>query len=121
MTPVEPPKKAIGMNTAESTMAMPIRAPVISSIDLMVASRPVRFSVVMTRSTFSTTTIASSTRSPIASTSPNMVRVLMENPAAYIIANVPSSTTGTAMVGMSVARRFCRNRYMMMNTRRIAS
>jgi hypothetical protein len=39
MTPVEPPKKAIGMNTAESTRAMPTSAPVISFIDSRVASR----------------------------------------------------------------------------------
>ena len=35
--------------------------------------------------------------------------------------NVPSKTTGTAMVGMSVARRFCRNRYMISTTSTIAS
>src|SRR5262249_49888926 len=33
MTPVEPLKNAIGRNTADSTRAMPIRAPEISSID----------------------------------------------------------------------------------------
>jgi hypothetical protein len=35
----------------------------------------------ISRSTFSTTTIASSTSSPIASVSPNRVSVLMLNPA----------------------------------------
>ena len=39
MTPVEPPKKAIGTNTADSTRAMPTSAPVIWSIDLRVASQ----------------------------------------------------------------------------------
>jgi glycine/D-amino acid oxidase-like deaminating enzyme len=34
---------------------------------------------------------------------------------------VPRSTTGTAMVGMSVARKFCRNRYITRNTSTIAS
>ena len=36
----------------------------------------------MMRSTFSTTTIASSTRMPIASTMPNMVSTLIEKPSA---------------------------------------
>ena len=78
MMPVEPPKKAIGMNTADSTIAMPTSAGVISSIDLRVASFGLRPSSVITRSTFSTTTIASSTSRPMASTMPNMVRVLIE-------------------------------------------
>ncbi|MNZ77321.1 hypothetical protein D3C78_958560 [compost metagenome] len=57
----------------------------------------------------------------MASTMPNMVRVLIENPNADKMAKVPSNTTGTAMVGMSVARRFCRNKYMTRKTRTIAS
>ena len=36
--PTDPPKKAIGMNTADSTSAMPMMAPVISLIDFSVAS-----------------------------------------------------------------------------------
>ena len=121
MTPVEPPKKAMGTNTAESTMPMPIRAPVIWSMDLRVASLGESPSSLITRSTFSTTTMASSTSSPIASTSPNIVSVLMEKPRAAMTPNVPSSTTGTAMVGIRVARRFCRKRYITRNTRAMAS
>ena len=78
MTPTDPPKKAMGTNTAESTMAMPTSAPVIWSMDLRAASLGESFSSLITRSTFSTTTMASSTRSPMASTTANMVRVLME-------------------------------------------
>jgi len=70
----------------------------------------------MSRSTFSTTTIASSTSRPIASTMPNIVRVLIVKPDAAMTPKVPSSTTGTAMVGISVARRFCRNRYITRKT-----
>ena len=121
MTPVEPPKNAIGTNTAESTSAMPISAPVIWSIDLRVASFGGRPSSVITRSTFSTTTIASSTSRPIASTTPNMVSVLIEKPSAASTPKVPSSTTGTAMVGISVARMFCRKRNITRNTSTIAS
>ncbi|MNY60017.1 hypothetical protein D3C86_1965220 [compost metagenome] len=54
------------------------------------------------RSTFSTTMIASSTRIPIASTMPNMVRTLIEKPIASITAQVPSRATGTTSVGMMV-------------------
>ena len=121
MTPVEPPMKAMGINTAESTSAMPTSAPVIWLMDFLVASFGGRPSSVMMRSTFSTTTMASSTNRPMARTTPNMVRVLMENPKAAMTPNVPSKTTGTAMVGMSVARMFCKNRYMTRNTRAMAS
>ena len=48
----------------------------------------------ISRSTFSTTTIASSTTRPIASTSPNSVSVLIEKPSALITAKVPISETG---------------------------
>ena len=78
MTPVEPPKNAMGRKTADSTSAMPMSAPVISSIDSIVASRGDFPSVRMMRSTFSTTTIASSTSNPIASTRANSVSVLIE-------------------------------------------
>ena len=78
MTPTEPPKNAIGRNTADSTSAMAINAVWISAIDLIVASRASSPSSAMTRSTFSTTTMASSTSNPMDSTSPNRVSVLME-------------------------------------------
>jgi hypothetical protein len=70
----------------------------------------------MTRSTFSTTTMASSTSRPIASTMPNMDSVLMVKPSAAITPKVPSSTTGMVIVGMIVARQFCRKRNMTRKT-----
>ncbi|SVJ58469.1 Uncharacterised protein [Klebsiella pneumoniae] len=102
-------------------MAIPTSAPWIWPMDLRAASLGDRPSSAITRSTFSTTTMASSTSKPMASTMPNMVRVLIEKPNAASTPKVPSSTTGTAMVGISVARKFCRNRYITRNTRRIAS
>ncbi len=75
--PTEPPKKAIGTKTTASTRAMPTRAPEIWSIERRVASRGGSPVSAMMRSTFSTTTIASSTSRPIASTMPNIVSVLM--------------------------------------------
>ena len=75
----------------------------------------------MMRSTFSSTTIASSTTMPIASTMPNSVSMLIEKPNSSIAANVPISDTGTASIGMMVARQFCRNSSTTKNTSNIAS
>ncbi len=52
---------------------------------------------------------------------PNKVSELIENPSRYIPANVPVSETGTARVGISVARRLCRNNQTTRNTSAIAS
>jgi len=78
MMPTDPGKNAIGTNTAISTSVMPMIAPEICDIALRVASLGGSPSSAMMRSTFSTTTIASSTRMPTASTMPNMVSMLME-------------------------------------------
>ena len=64
----------MGMNTAVSTRVMPITAPVISFMARDVASLGDSPWVAIRRSTFSTTTMASSTMMPMASTMPNMVR-----------------------------------------------
>ena len=62
----------------------------------------------MWRSTFSTTTMASSTTMPIASTRPKSDSMLSEKPKAAMAANVPISDTGIASSGMTLARQFCR-------------
>ena len=121
MPPVEPGKNAIGTNTATSTSVMPMIAEVICVIAFTVASYGDRPSSVMMRSTFSTTTIASSTRMPIASTMPNSVSTLIEKPNSHSPRHAPASAIGTTMVGISVARQFCRNRNMTRNTSAIAS
>ena len=111
---------AVGTNTAVSTSAMATTAPLTSSIALRVASTGLRPSAIL-RSTFSTTTIASSTTMPIASTSPKSDRLLRENPNACITARVPISETGTAHRGMIDARQFCRNKITTITTISIAS
>ena len=73
------------------------------------------------RSTFSTTTMASSTTMPIASTSPNRLRVLSEKPSRYSAAKVPTTEIGTANSGMIEARQVCRNRMTTSTTRITAS
>src|SRR5688500_14477397 len=115
-----PAMNAVGTNTAQSTSEIAITGPVTSSIALRAASRGDSPSAIQ-RSTFSTTTIASSTTIPIASTSPNSDRLFRENPSTAITANVPISDTGTAIIGISVARQFCRNTSTTMNTSTNAS
>ena len=78
MTPVEPGKNIIGPKTAARTRPMPTSALEISSIDLRVASQGGSPSSLITRSTFSTTTMASSTSRPMARTMANIVSMLIE-------------------------------------------
>jgi hypothetical protein len=53
--------------------------------------------------------MASSTTMPMASTMANSVSVLIEKPNSCSPAKVPISDTGTASIGISVARQVCRN------------
>ena len=78
ITPVEPGKNAMGTNTADKVMPTPIKADEISFIDTSVAVLASSCCSCITRSTFSTTTMASSTNKPMANTKANMVKVLME-------------------------------------------
>ncbi len=75
----------------------------------------------MCRCTFSITTMASSTTSPVASVMPNSVSELIENPNSLTNRNVPISETGIVTAGMIVARQSCRNRKMTTMTITIAS
>ncbi|MCY1302711.1 hypothetical protein D9M70_523880 [compost metagenome] len=75
----------------------------------------------MLRSTFSTTTMASSTTMPMASTRPNSDSALMEKPKSCMTAKVPINDTGTAARGMIEARQVCRNRITTSTTRATAS
>ena len=58
---------------------------------------------------------------PMASTSPNRVRLLRLKPKADITAKVPTRDTGMARIGMSAVRKFCRNTITTSTTRAIAS
>ncbi len=75
----------------------------------------------MLRSTFSTTTMASSTTMPMASTRPNSDRLLSEKPNAANRKNVPINDTGMATMGMIAARQVCRNRMTTSTTSTTAS
>ena len=69
---------------------------------------------------FSTTTMASSTTMPIASTRPNSERLFREKPATAIAANAPTSDTGMATIGITAARQDCRKIKTTTTTRTIA-
>ncbi len=75
----------------------------------------------MFTSTFSTTTMASSTTRPIARIMPNMVSMLIEKPSRCMPMKVPMIDTGTARIGMTVARSDCRNRNTTSTTSTTAS
>ena len=100
---------AVGTNTAISTRDVAMIGPVTSRMACLVAATGLRPSR-MLRSTFSTTTIASSTTMPIARTRPNSESAFSEKPKACITASVPTSDTGTAASGIIDARQVCRNR-----------
>ncbi len=69
----------------------------------------------------STTTMASSTTMPIASTMANSVDMLTEKPIASIAAKAPMMVTGTVVAGTSMARQSCRKMRMTTSTSSAAS
>ena len=85
-------------------------APLISFTTSIVARYGERCFSCIFACTASTTTIASSTTTPIASTKANNVIRLIESPSNNMKKNVPTSDTGTARVGMSVERQSPRNK-----------
>ncbi len=118
--PVMPPRKQQGTNTELSTRVMARTGPVISSMALMVAVRE-SSPVAISRSMFSSTTIASSTTMPMASTRPKSVRLLRENPMAFMMAKVPIKETGTSIIGRIIAFQSWRKKSTTMPTRITAS
>src|ERR1700742_2681798 len=100
--PVVPGNSDTGTNTATSTSEVAITAPATSFIATCAALCASVIPSTMCRSTFSITTIASSTTSPVANVMPNSVRVLIENPSSLTKMNVPMSDTGIVIAGMNV-------------------
>ncbi len=72
-----PPRKATGRNTQTSTQTMATIAPATSRTDSLAASKGLRPCSRMSRSVFSSTTIASSTTMPMAMTIAKSVRMLI--------------------------------------------
>ena len=69
----------------------------------------------------STTTMASSTTMPIASTIANRVEKLIVKPSAAMAAKAPMMVTGTVVAGTKVARQSCRNTRITTSTSTAAS
>src|SRR5699024_9495402 len=118
--PEIPSRNAVGMNTPASTSTIEIKAVPTSSIVLCTASRGFMPSS-MFREASSTTTMASSTTIPMASTKPNSVRLLSEKPKRLIMVNVPINEIGIASIGMIDARNDCRKSTMTITTKIMAS
>ena len=118
--PVMPGMKAGGMKTDINTRVTPTIGPISSFIASMLACLGV-----LPRSRCcvapSTTTMASSTTMPIASTMAKSVSRLIVKPIAAIAAKAPMIVTGTVVAGTSVARQFWRNTTMTISTSRPAS
>src|SRR5258707_11552743 len=118
--PEIPERNAEGTKTAQRVSAIEMRAPTTSSIVRWAASDG-GIPDLMLRSTFSTTTIASSTTIPTASTRPNSDRLLIEIPSIVRTLKVPTRETGIATTGMIVARQVWRKRNTTPTTREIAT
>src|SRR6266853_6939032 len=81
--PVVPGTTATGTNTATNTNDVATTAPATSFIATEAALCGSVMPSTMCRSTFSITTIASSTTSPVAKVIPNSVSVLIEKPSNF--------------------------------------
>ncbi len=103
--PVMPSSSREGRNTAASTKAMAITGPDTSCMAAKEAMRGLS-PLSMCSCTASTTTMASSTTRPMASTMPRREMVFREKPRTGKRQNVEIRETGTAMSGMRVARQF---------------
>src|SRR5580704_108137 len=119
--PVVPGKNDTGTNTEISTSEVATTALATSAMAAEVAACVSLSPWLMCRCTFSMTTIASSTTSPVAKVIPNSVSELTEKSKILMKAKVPIRDTGIVTAGMIVARQSNRNRKITMMTMRMAS
>jgi hypothetical protein len=116
-----PPMKAVGMKTAPRTRATATTGPLTSRMAMQGGVARGQSLAPMKRSTFSTTTMASSTTMPMARTSPNKVRLLSEPERQHDRERADERDTGTASSGMIEARQVWRKSTTTMTTSRTAS
>src|ERR1700689_4412308 len=114
--PTIPPIIRSGMKTATSDTLMESTVNPISAAPLNVASTT-SMPCSTYRVMFSSTTIASSTTNPVEIASAISDRLSRLYPSRYITPQVPTSESGTAILGMIVARTVRRNT----NTTRMTS
>jgi hypothetical protein len=113
--PVSPPWNAIGAYTAASVIVIAMIGPTSSRAPLSAASSWLCPSA-RWRSTFSTTTIASSTTRPTESTIASRVNRFRVNPNTCIRNTAPISETGIATTGTSTERKLPRKRKITITT-----
>jgi hypothetical protein len=102
--PVTPGMKATGTNTAARVAEVAITAMPISSVASMAACSG-GLPIARCRATFSTSTMASSTRMPMTTASASSVSRLSEKPSHHITAKVGITDSGNAMAEIHVARQ----------------
>ena len=107
--PTRPPMKPMGAYTATSVVVMAMMGSPSSRAPSMAAWKR-DLPISMWRCTFSTTTMASSTTRPMASTMASSVSRFTEKPAINIRKAAPISDSGTATAGTSAARSDPRER-----------
>ena len=103
-----PLRNATGMKTAHNTSMIEMIGRVTSAMAACAAALGASPLSIL-RSTFSTTTIASSTTMPVASTRPNKRQRIDGKAGSNRTASVPTMATGTATSGTTLARQLCRN------------
>ncbi len=118
--PVIPPIKAIGAYTAAKVSVIEITGIAISRQPIIAARKGVSPSF-MCLSTFSSTTMASSTTSPIARTIASKVIRFHEKPNSCIIKATPIKDKGMVTIGIITARKEPTNKVMTINTIKAAS
>ena len=118
--PEVPPIKVTGTNTAINTRVHEITATDTSLMAWRVASRASLMPPSIFAMTASTTTMASSTTVPMASTKAKSVRIFNEKPANATMANVPNNDTMMDIDGIIVALIFCRKKKTTRITRMMA-
>ena len=117
---MSPCRKLSGTNTATSTRVVAITAKAIWRVPRKAATRGVSPSSCMRRWMFSSTTMASSTISPMASTRASRVSRLMVKPSTASAAKLPIRAMGTVTAGIRVVRTLPRNRKIATTTRPMA-
>ncbi len=118
--PVIPPIKAIGAYTAARVKVIEITGIAISRQPIIAARNGVSPSF-MCLSTFSSTTIASSTTSPMARTIASNVIRFHEKPNNCIIMATPIKDKGMVTIGIITARKDPTNKVITINTIKAAS
>ena len=117
--PVSPPISPMGAYTAASVMVMAITGPATSRAPIS-AARTGDLPSSICRCTFSTTTMASSTTRPMASTMASSVSRFTLKPNSAMMAAPPSMDSGIVTTGIST-RAASRHRKITATTMMMAS